>query len=205
MLELVAKPDRCWIAPPVLSGQQSLKQYEFDIRPDCGYWLSLQAWSHMYTTRVQQWILAIKRRITCPYFFVEFKKDDSAFAAAENQIATAASIALYNRFNLRIARLQQSKEPLKTLDLSNIKVYGITFTRDWYDVWCIRPTVNSTTFEWEGCIMTSMCQGTCVAPVDVISMLIYRSSIDGRSSCKEFSTGVLLASHWYRRSFTGTT
>ncbi|KAG6986566.1 hypothetical protein G7Y79_00077g099580 [Physcia stellaris] len=167
MLELVAKPDDCWIVPPVLPGQQSVKQYDFDIRPDCGYWLSLQAWSQMYASRVRQWILVLKRRITCPYFFIEFKKDDSAFTAAENQIAAAASIALYNRFNLRIARFEQSKKPLKTLDLTNIKVYGVTFTRDCYEVWCIRPTVNSSTFQWEGCMMTSMFQGTCLAPVDV--------------------------------------
>ena len=195
MLELVAKPDDCWIVPPVLPGQQSVKQYDFDIRPDCGYWLSLQAWSQMYASRVRQWILVLKRRITCPYFFIEFKKDDSAFTAAENQIAAAASIALYNRFNLRIARFEQSKKPLKTLDLTNIKVYGVTFTRDCYEVWCIRPTVNRSTLQWEGCMMTSMFQGTCLAPVDV----------KGKSFCRLFVSWVFRSAIFVDWCITGTT
>ena len=43
-VQLVAKPGvPWWEAPPILTTEQGLKQYDFDIRPDCGYWLSLDA------------------------------------------------------------------------------------------------------------------------------------------------------------------
>ena len=80
MLELVAKPnghrlDR-WEPPPIFQSEQNLKPYEFDIRPDCAYWLSLQAFNVEYASRVSQWAFVINRRITCLYLFIEFKKDD---------------------------------------------------------------------------------------------------------------------------------
>jgi hypothetical protein len=47
MIELVAKPsvDHKWTKPPVLFSGSSAQFYSFDIRPDCAYWLSLQAFN----------------------------------------------------------------------------------------------------------------------------------------------------------------
>lgn len=63
---LVAKPDTArWAAPPILPGFQSSKQYDFDIRPDCAYWLSLQAFNPEYVAGISQWTHVIKHQITC--------------------------------------------------------------------------------------------------------------------------------------------
>ena len=106
-----------------------------------------------------------------PYLIIEFKKDDVASDSdvAENQVAAAASMALYNRFNLRKARIEQAKRSndRSTLDLSNMKVYGITFRASWYTIWCITPKVTTDTSQWAGCQMTSVYEGTCVAEIDV--------------------------------------
>lgn len=66
MLELVAKPcGRCWASPPLLSNQDVVKQYDFDIRPDCAYWLSLQGFNPEYASSINQWAYVIRRHITC--------------------------------------------------------------------------------------------------------------------------------------------
>jgi hypothetical protein len=42
MIELVAKPSsrEGWEAPPILHPHDNIQSYNFDIRPDCAYWLS---------------------------------------------------------------------------------------------------------------------------------------------------------------------
>ena len=67
MIELVAKPSprERWEAPPVLDSSGSHRDNKFDIRPDCSYWLSLQAFNKDFV---------MCDRVTCPYFTVEFKR-----------------------------------------------------------------------------------------------------------------------------------
>ena len=69
----------------------------FDARPDCAYWLSLQAFSIEYATQIQEWAYMVNQRITCPYLMVELKKINSESLSAENQVAAAAALALYDR------------------------------------------------------------------------------------------------------------
>ena len=165
MLELVAKPNErsfnCWESPPVLESDHSFQKYDFDIRPDCAYWLSLQAFNADYVSKVRQWAFVLKRRITCPYLFIEFKKDDKDPSSAENQVAAAASLALYNRFNLRIARTEQAGKSLDQINIENIRVYGITFQGASFVVWCIQPKLRETACEWAGCTMTRVHYGDC--------------------------------------------
>ena len=105
MIELVAKPSsrEKWEAPPILHSPDTSHAYNFDIRPDCAYWLSLRAFNKDWRDRVEEYTLIIYDRVTCPYFTVEFKRDDSGDVVAENQIATAGALALYNRYLLRSA------------------------------------------------------------------------------------------------------
>lgn len=104
-----------------------------------------------------------------PYFFIEFKKDDKDSQCAENQIAAAASMALHNRFNLRIRRMEKSQKPFHTLNVSNLRVYAITFRASEYTVWCVKPKFDTDTFRWAGCDMTRIWEGTCTVAVGVRS------------------------------------
>ena len=170
MLELDAKANvnsfKCWDSPPVLKSDRSLKEYDFDIRPDCAYWLSLQAFDGDYVTKVRAWAVIIKDRATCPYLFIEFKKDDKDSSSAYNKVAAAASLALYNRFNLR-TRAEQAGESPEQIPIGNIKNYGITFQGPSFVVWCIQPKLRESAGEWAGCTMTSLRHGRCNYKSDV--------------------------------------
>src|SRR5271170_2711454 len=108
MIELVAKPsvEDQWTEPPILLPNVSARLYGFDIRPDCTYWLSLQAFNRQWRDRIQDHAFVVYRRATCPYFTIEFKQDAST---AENQVAIAGAMALYNRYSLRSEYLQLAK------------------------------------------------------------------------------------------------
>lgn len=162
MIELVAKPDEAllWEAPPIVDQTSVGKRYEFDIRPDCSYWLSCEAFNPGYKDQVSEWTYVMDDRITCPYFTVEFKKDDSTFTTATNQVATASALALYNRFLLKQKRLKATDEEPSSKDLNNLRHYGLTFTGDLYTFWCTIPTISDN-FSWKGCKMVRAYQGKC--------------------------------------------
>lgn len=107
MIELVAKPTlNVWSCPPLVgkyakAGSTLHNNYEFDLRPDCSYWLSLQGFNPEYRTQVKKYVFVTNKTIACPYLTVEFKKDDETEQVAWNRVAAAASVALYNRFLLR--------------------------------------------------------------------------------------------------------
>lgn len=61
-LQLVAKPekDTSWEPPPLVDEpisalDQAASNYAFDLRPDCSYWLSLQAFNAGYTSQIECW------------------------------------------------------------------------------------------------------------------------------------------------------
>ena len=115
MIELVAKPTTNTLKRSPLVGKEHTQMgdtpttdYEFDLRPDCSYWLSLQAFDPEYIFLVQEYVFVMKGAITYPYLTIEFKKDDSEEQVALNQVATAATLALYNRFQLRKQSLDLS-------------------------------------------------------------------------------------------------
>ena len=111
-LEMVAKP-RCvgnWCAPPIVDnlsavGRAPSVAYDFDIRPDCSYWLRLQAFNPAYHAQFEKTVAVMQVEISCPYVTVEFKKDDQMDEVAENEVAAAGALALFNRFLLRDRRL----------------------------------------------------------------------------------------------------
>ena len=166
-VQLVAKPissdESVWLPPPALcsgSVDNDYTNYEFDIRPDCTYWLSLQAFSHDYMVHVEEIVLVMKQRILSPYLTIEFKKDDASEQSAINQVAAAASLALYNRFLLR-------KRAMETLGMSwnkryveVIKHYGITFMGSRFDIWCTKPVLTED-YEWAGCELVRVQHGYC--------------------------------------------
>ncbi len=172
-VQLVAKasvPSSNWCPPPVLSKGTSdpSTEYEFDLRPDCAYWLSLQDFNQDYVSQLQSKVFVIKKRMTCPYLTIEFKKDDALEEVALNQVASAAALALYNRFLLRkktigiLSRRRWTEQLVKTLRH--------------YDIWCIAPTLTSK-YEWAGCTMTNVYHGDCVNASSVRELINWLNEI----------------------------
>jgi hypothetical protein len=162
MIELVAKPSsrEKWEPPPVLQAHARHRAYQFDIRPDCSYWLSLRAFNKEWRDRVEEYVLVMYDRVTCPYFTVEFKRDDSGDLAAENQVAAAGALALYNRYLLRTASLRHSNLLWDEQKADDIRHYGATFGGSKFALWCLRP-VLSETGDWLGCNMSRIFRSHC--------------------------------------------
>jgi hypothetical protein len=184
MIELVAKPDTDgpWMIPPLVEnqfitlGDTPYTDYGFDLRPDCAYWLSLQAFSPDYKSYIGEHTLVLDDTITCPYLTIEFKRDNSGQQAALNQVAAASALALYNRFLLRKASLELRKQKWDQQHLKPLKHYGITFTGSQYSVWCIRVQVTKK-YQWSGCAMERVCQGTCRVPHGVRDLIDWINEI----------------------------
>ena len=167
LIELVCKTTSyLWQCPPLVGREyarmenKSFMDYDFDLRPDCSYWLSLQAFSPEYKVHVQEHTLVMYDTITCPYLTVEFKKDGSGDQAAFNQVAGAAAIALYNRFLLRKESLELAKQKWDPQHVKALKHYGITFIGPLYNVWCIQAVLTSR-YCWSGCHMERVFLGDC--------------------------------------------
>lgn len=179
MIELVAKPTvAVWTRPPLVGkpaeiGDTSHTDYEFDLRPDCAYWLSLQAFNPDYRTQVKEYVYVLNRTITCPYLTIEFKRDDSEEQVAWNQVAAAAALALYNRFRLRQEALGQHCD-LKQLQV--IRHYGMTFTGSCYSIWIILPQVTPQS-KWRGCRMDRLFQGDCTTQAGVRDLIDWINEI----------------------------
>jgi hypothetical protein len=160
MVQLVAKPEKQWEQPPVLDKTVPHKPYNFDIRPDCSYWVSLQAFNPEYREAVGEYVSVRKDRILCPYLTIEFKKDDSTLRKARNRVAIASALALYNRWKLKKDRLDAVKKPWSERHEKVLKHYGLTFTGRNFEFWCIEPTLDSQG-SWIGCRMYRLAQHTC--------------------------------------------
>jgi hypothetical protein len=178
IIELVAKPGTAanWREPPTLSPNAGPQRYRFDIRPDCAYWLSLQAFNEDWRDRVDDHVLVMYDRVTCPYFTIEFKRDDSGEDAAENQVAVAGAIALYNRFLLRLTHLQEGKKEKDVSEIACLRHYGATFAGSTYVLWCIVPNLGED-MSWKGCTMSRIFRGRCHRKAGLRSLIHWLNEI----------------------------
>ena len=171
MLELVAKPsekkiDNNWHPPPLvgdfpLGTDTAWHEYAFDLRADCCYWLSLQAFNPAYMTQVGNHTYVVKKRITLPYMTIEFKKDDSDDFVAENQVAAASSVAMYNRFRLKEKALRVSGMQWTSQKLHSIQHYCITMKGSTFAIWLGTPIVTEN-FRWDGCRLNRIFKGDLI-------------------------------------------
>ena len=179
MVELVTKPDPTifWAIPPLVGDESSVSGfYEFDVRPDCSYWLSVEAFNSTYKSLISALCLVVKRKMFCPYLTIEFKKDDSVGVAAENQVAAAGSIALYNRFCLKQSFLKVTGTINSQTHQKNIKHYGITMKGALFLIWCLTPVVDHS-FQWAGCNMTRISLGYCTEKDDLRTLFTWINEI----------------------------
>ncbi|KAL9023065.1 MAG: hypothetical protein Q9196_007404, partial [Gyalolechia fulgens] len=169
MLELVSKPQEpTWQIPPIVHQGMHSETYDFDIRPDCSYWLSHAGFNPDYASLISLWVQLIAlHSISCPYLFVEFKRDGKSTLTVENQLATVASLALYNRFHLRQNRTAKAASTWSEAgNAGEIKVYGITFEGMGYAVWCVTPDMTAE-FRWDGCSVARIGHGNCTSSADL--------------------------------------
>ncbi|KAI0868118.1 hypothetical protein GGS24DRAFT_228317 [Hypoxylon argillaceum] len=157
MLQFVCKPPQDgWHIPPLIHPPK--KRYEWDIRPDCAYYVSLQAFKSELRAAIQHHVSVTQQRAFSPYLTIEFKRDEGSIATARYQVAVASSIALYNRFRLKAAALEATQSQWSERHKNQMRHYGITFTASRWQLWC---TVPKTFPDWTGCIMSSLHTGNC--------------------------------------------
>lgn len=184
MIELVTEPETVgpWVRPPLIedrfinSDDTLYTDYGFELRPDCAYWLSLQAFSHTYKCFVSDHTLVLDDNMVCPYLTIEFKRDNSEQQVALNKVAAASALALYNRFLLRKASLEDSQQKWGQQHPKPLKHYGITFSGANYNVWCTRVQLTKD-YQWNGCVMERISHGTCRLAQDVRALIDWINEI----------------------------
>lgn len=183
MVELVAIPERAslWEPPPLVQEPTSAvdvqsSDYDFDLRPDCWYWLTNQAFNSEYWSIVESLTFVLYQEILCPYFTIGFKKDDLSEQRAVNQAAAAGAVALYNRYRLRHQRLQMQGNPWTQKLTKIIRHYCLTLRGCHYTVWCMKPLLSSN-YEWSGCEMTPIGRGHCDQIPDVRNLIHWINEI----------------------------
>ncbi|KAF2965131.1 hypothetical protein GQX73_g8446 [Xylaria multiplex] len=156
MLQVVCKPQTKWHAPPLVNPLK--KRYEWDISPDCAYYVSLQAFDPNLRPNIHRHTLVLQKRTFCPYLTIEFKKDEDSLAVARHQVAVASTIALYNRYRLKREALEMSGDEWSEQHRSQLRHYSITFTASSWILWCTMP---KTFPNWTGCNMFDIFSGDC--------------------------------------------
>jgi hypothetical protein len=171
MLQLVAPPTDSseepsyWEAPP--SFEES-PEFEFDLRPDCSYWLSLTGFNPDYRSEIMAAVYVYGDDwITCPYFTIEFKKHDQSNDQATWRACAAASIALYNRYLLKCKALAIRAERWTDFDRAQMKHYILTFVTSEYDIWVLRARLSEDSSAWDGCSITNICCSMCTSKLGV--------------------------------------
>lgn len=140
--------------------------YGFNIRPDCSYWISLQAFNPRYRSHIKSVVSVLQRRVLCPYLSIEFKKNDRTLRQAISQVAVASAIALYNRYNLKLQRMRRtaSPAPWDAPHVAALRHYGLVMAGRSYQFWCTEPVLGGEGEEgaaWNGCRMFLLFESEC--------------------------------------------
>ncbi|KAI0875521.1 hypothetical protein GGS24DRAFT_515436 [Hypoxylon argillaceum] len=102
LLRLLQKPNKIqpenWDAPPELC--EPRKRYEWDICPDCAYHVSLLAFQTRVRSNIEDYVSVVQRRAFCPYFTIEFKKDEDNITTARYQMRHYGLTCTGVRWNL---------------------------------------------------------------------------------------------------------
>ena len=132
-------------------------EWSWDVRPDCAYWLSLHGFNPRYRFQIQNCAF-VKDYITCPYLTIEFKRDSMSEDSAVRQLAAAGSLALYNRYRLRLEALAANVRPAR--DTDDIRHYALSFVGHGFVVWILQPTLDEAG-QWRGCTMRRLVGAEC--------------------------------------------
>jgi len=164
-------------APPMQADNVNEEVFDFYTKPDCTYWLSHRRFNAAYRNHIS-WLTHVLEPAGAisPYLTIEFKKGAHPTAqAAENQVAAASALILYNRTLLRckgLAKQGKAKHSWNSNDFSDIKHYGITFAGKEATFWIILPTIETggTEDPWRGCSIGRMFTRNAGEPDEVLGM-----------------------------------
>ncbi|KAI1133706.1 hypothetical protein F5Y10DRAFT_283971 [Nemania abortiva] len=153
LLQFACKPPQDeWHTPPPIYPLR--KRYEWDIRPDCAYYVSLRCFKLAFREDIQYHTSVVQQRAFGPYLTIEFKED-------LNSLAVASAMALYNRYRLKHEALRMSSQgEWSEEDKNQMRHYGIKFVESYWTLWC---TVPKAFPEWTGCTMSRLSSGSCCA------------------------------------------
>ncbi|KAF2145860.1 uncharacterized protein K452DRAFT_295416 [Aplosporella prunicola CBS 121167] len=157
MVDLDIRPEgNLWRAPPVVDTNMLHKHFNFNVQPDCSYWLTMQSFSP--DTRNTTTAHVRDGRILYPYLTIGIEAADNCTRQARNKVAAAAALELYNRHKLReaCATTCPTEAPLRH--------YGITFVGSGFEVWCLEadePESEDYVDVWTGCRMYRLYQASC--------------------------------------------
>lgn len=187
MIQLVAPPQPLskWI-PPISFAENGFDFNFFDIRPDCAYWLSLAGFNENYRSELEESVYVYEEWITCPYFTIEFKKHGQSIEQAQCQAAAAASMALYNRYQLKSKALQVLESEWTDDDRAQMRHYVLTFAGSQYGIWVLRAQFENDM--WNGCTMKPVHISRCTAPSGVQKLEKWINEIH-RWGLSEHATG----------------
>ncbi|KAB2568724.1 hypothetical protein DBV05_g12599 [Lasiodiplodia theobromae] len=161
-LEYATKPGHLWEKPPLLVHHPD-SDYNFHIRPDCSYWISLEAFSGEYSDNVQNFVHVGQNRFLCPYFSIEFKKNEKTESQAEFQVAVASAIAMYNRYKLKCDRIEHTASEWTSEHTGALRHYGLVMAGRSYKFFCTTAELDDR-HSWKGCRMERLFQSTFDRP-----------------------------------------
>ncbi|KIX01454.1 uncharacterized protein Z518_09180 [Rhinocladiella mackenziei CBS 650.93] len=195
--------DSFWATPPLLSGEE-YRGKDFNLRPDCAYWLSIQSFSESHRELVDMATFTVRNRYTAPYLTIEFKKSENTIEQATNQAIAASSLALFNRFRLKEDRLSTSKKPWNRKHFDQIRHYMMTFTGPMAMIWVVKLKSSAASDEsysqvtWDGCEAVQIWKCNCTkagAVGDLVDYInaIHRWGLIHGAYCRRDVKAVLLA------------
>lgn len=192
-----------WVPPPLLNGEDLDGCKDFNLRPDCAYWLSVQAFSKSHRGLVERatYTPSDTHRIITPYLTIEFKKTDKTVEQATNQAIAASALALFNRFQLKENYLNIRKRAWNKNHFDQIRHYAITFTGPTAIIWLIKLKEPSDTdfskVSWNGCEAVKIWKSVCSDSGDVDDLVdyinaIHRWGIGHGENCRRDVKGILM-------------
>ncbi|KAK6441316.1 hypothetical protein LTR95_002459 [Oleoguttula sp. CCFEE 5521] len=195
--------DPKWLAPPsILPFADGVDDYGWMLRPDCAYWLSMRGFNPDYVDEVGGCCFVYHDWVTCPYLTIEFKRDEWASLAAQNQVCAAGSVALYNRYLLHAraacGNMSTSADTPAAASAPWLRHYAITFEGPIFYIWVLRTKLNDDG-TWAGCEMSRLSHGCCTEVAQVNKLVQWLNSIhewgltDHACSCQEDVKQVLSA------------
>ena len=170
---------RQWHTPPLLSpNNPPAKPFDFDIYPDCQFWLCDKILNAEYRDSISHVVHCKALGTFCPYFSIEFKATTDNTRTVVNQVTAAGSVSLFNRYQLKLdAHSQPTLEQLKS-----VLHFGLTMEKETWTVWLFEPKIANEA--WAGCKIQNLDGGTCKTEQGVRRLLSWINEIHRWGLCK---------------------
>lgn len=163
-----------FLAPP--RQDPSGKQYDWDLRPDCAYYISLEAFDEGEREKVSLCYPTVYNRAFCSYLSIEFKKDNQDLRTAKTRIAIASSMSLYNRWYMKhnVRKLLNKHGNWPKEDRDQLRHYCIMLAGSRWRVWCTTP---KTYEDWSGCTVSQVACGNCCSLQNLVLLFTILNDI----------------------------